>query len=168
MTTPAMDNTTPLTIGQAAAQAGVSAKMVRHYETLGLLPPVARTEAGYRLYTAREVHALRFIRRARDLGFGMAEISRLLALWHDQSRASADVRKIAQSHVAHMDRRLLELQAMRDTLQHLVTCCRGDGRPDCPILDDLDLAPANKAAASSQAGQKPQPFKGLRAKRRSG
>ncbi len=116
--------------------------MVRHYEALGLLPSVARTEAGYRQYTGRDVHVLRFIRRARDLGFGMAEIARLLELWHDRSRASADVRQIAQSHVEDIDRRLAELQTMRDALQHLVACCQGNERPDCPILEGLATAPA--------------------------
>lgn len=142
----------PFTIGQAASQAGVSAKMVRHYEALGLLPPVARTEAGYRLYTERDVHVLRFIRRARDLGFGMAEIAQLLALWHDRQRASADVRRIAQQHVADLDRRLAELQAMRDTLQHLVGCCHGNDRPDCPILDQLDSPAAGLANLPTHPG----------------
>lgn len=135
---PPPGTTALLTIGQAAAAAGVSAKMARHYEALGLLPPVPRTDAGYRLYSARDVHVLHFIRRARDLGFGMAEIAQLLALWHDRSRASADVRRIAQSHLADLDRRLAELQSMRNTLQHLVIGCRGNDRPDCPILDQLE------------------------------
>ncbi len=148
-----MSTAAPFTIGQAASQAGVSAKMVRHYEALGLLPPVARTEAGYRLYAERDVHVLRFIRRARDLGFGMAEIAQLLALWHDRQRASADVRRIAQQHVADLDRRLAELQAMRDTLQHLVAGCRGNDRPDCPILDRLERpssGPARRKALLKQ------------------
>lgn len=148
-----MSTAAPFTIGQAASQAGVSAKMVRHYEALGLLPPVARTEAGYRLYAERDVHVLRFIRRARDLGFGMAEIAQLLALWHDRQRASADVRRIAQQHVADLDRRLAELQAMRDTLQHLVAGCRGNDRPDCPILDRLErpsCGPARRKALLKQ------------------
>lgn len=148
-----MSTAAPFTIGQAASQAGVSAKMVRHYEALGLLPAVARTEAGYRLYAERDVHVLRFIRRARDLGFGMAEIAQLLALWHDRQRASADVRRIAQQHVADLDRRLAELQAMRDTLQHLVAGCRGNDRPDCPILDRLErpsCGPARRKALLKQ------------------
>lgn len=125
------------TIKEAAQRSGVSAKMLRHYEQLGLLPPVARTEAGYRLYGEREVHLLRFIRRARDLGFSMAEITELLALWRDRRRASAQVKRIAQAHLADLDRRLAEMQAMRRTLAELADCCRGDDRPDCPILDDL-------------------------------
>lgn len=125
------------TIKEAAQRSGVSAKMLRHYEQLGLLPPVARTQAGYRLYGEREVHLLRFIRRARDLGFSMAEITELLALWRNRRRASAQVKRIAQTHIADLDRRLAEMQAMRRTLAELADCCHGDERPDCPILDDL-------------------------------
>ncbi len=127
----------PFAIGEAAARSGVSVKMVRHYEALGLLPAVARTDAGYRMYTTREVHTLRFIRRARDLGFSMAEIAELLKLWQNRRRASADVKRIAMAHVADLDRRLAELTAMRRTLETLAACCHGDDRPDCPILDEL-------------------------------
>ncbi|SEK67748.1 Cu(I)-responsive transcriptional regulator [Roseateles sp. YR242] len=127
----------PWTIGQAAERSGVSAKMLRHYEQLGLLPPVARTEAGYRLYGEREVHTLRFIRRARDLGFSMTEITELLALWQNRRRASAQVKRIAEAHIADLDRRMAEMQAMRRSLAALASCCHGDDRPDCPILDDL-------------------------------
>ncbi len=126
-----------LNIGQAAARAGVSAKMVRHYESLGLLPRVRRTEAGYRQYGAAEVHTLRFIRRARDLGFGMAEIAELLRLWQNRRRSSAEVKRIAQAHVADLERRIAEMAAMKETLQQLVHCCQGDHRPECPILEDL-------------------------------
>jgi MerR family transcriptional regulator, copper efflux regulator len=126
-----------MNIGQAAAQSGVSAKMVRHYESLGLLPRVARTEAGYRQYGDNEVHTLRFIRRARDLGFSMAEIADLLKLWQNRRRASADVRRIAQRHVADLERRIAEMDSMKRTLQHLIHGCHGDERPDCPILDEL-------------------------------
>lgn len=126
-----------MNIGEAAALSGVSAKMVRHYESLGLLPKVARTEAGYRQYADREVHTLRFIRRARDLGFSMAEISALLRLWQNRRRASADVKRIALSHVADLDRRMAEMAAMKQTLARLADCCHGDDRPDCPILDEL-------------------------------
>ncbi len=136
--------TAHLTIGEAAARAGVSAKMVRHYESLGLLPPVPRTEAGYRLYGDAAVHTLRFIRRSRDLGFSMAEIAELVALWQDRERASAEVKRIAQAHVAELDRRLAEMAAMRDALVRLVQGCHGDERPDCPILDGLaqDASPS--------------------------
>jgi MerR family transcriptional regulator, copper efflux regulator len=126
-----------MNIGQAATQSGVSAKMVRHYETLGLLPRIARTDAGYRQYGDNEVHTLRFIRRARDLGFSMAEIGALLKLWQNRRRASADVRRIAQRHVDDLERRIAEMQAMQRTLKHLIHCCRGDARPDCPIIEDL-------------------------------
>jgi Cu(I)-responsive transcriptional regulator len=127
-------------IGEAAKRSGVSAKMVRHYESLGLLPAVARTDAGYRLYGDREVHTLRFIRRARDLGFSMAEIGQLLKLWQNRRRTSADVRRIASKHIEELTQKLAEMEAMRRTLQHLVHCCAGDDRPDCPILEELEGA----------------------------
>ncbi|MEO3715379.1 Cu(I)-responsive transcriptional regulator [Roseateles flavus] len=131
-----------LNIGEAAARSGVSAKMLRHYESLGLLGEVSRTDAGYRQYSEREVHILRFIRRGRDLGFSMAEIAELLKLWQDRRRASSQVKKIAQAHIADLDRRLEEMQAMRQTLLQLTQCCHGDARPDCPILDGLAGGPA--------------------------
>lgn len=126
-----------MNIGEAAARSGVSAKMVRHYESLGLLPRVQRTESGYRQYGDSEVHTLRFIRRARDLGFSIAEIAALLKLWQNRRRASADVKRIALAHVADLDRRIQEMTAMKQTLAHLAHCCHGDQRPDCPILDEL-------------------------------
>ena len=127
----------PFNVGQAAKLSNISPKMVRHYESLGLLPAVARTDAGYRQYTQTEIHTLRFIRRARDLGFSMAEIAELLALWQNRRRASASVKRIAAAHVAALDAKMAEMAAMRKTLQHLVHCCSGDQRPDCPILDEL-------------------------------
>lgn len=126
-----------MNIGEAASQSAVSAKMIRHYESLGLLPKVPRTEAGYRVYDEASVHTLRFIRRARDLGFGMKEIDTLLGLWRNRRRASADVKRIARTHAADLQRRIDEMQAMKRTLEHLAHCCHGDARPDCPILDDL-------------------------------
>jgi len=126
-----------MNIGEAAQRSGVSAKMVRHYESLGLLPPVVRTDAGYRQYGDNEVHTLRFIRRARDLGFGMAEIAELLKLWQNRRRASGDVKRIALAHMADLDRRIAEMEAMKRTLSRLASCCHGDQRPDCPILDEL-------------------------------
>jgi MerR family transcriptional regulator, copper efflux regulator len=126
-----------MNIGEAAARSGVSAKMIRHYESLSLLPKVSRTESGYRQYGEAEVHTLRFIRRARDLGFSMAEIGELLKLWHNRRRASADVKRIALQHVADLDRRMKEMDEMKRSLEHLAACCHGDHRPDCPILDDL-------------------------------
>jgi len=131
----------PLTIGQAAQRAQVSAKMVRHYESLGLLPAVQRNESGYRQYSEQQVHTLRFIKRSRDLGFSMPEIAELLKLWQDNRRPSSQVKRIAAMHVADLDLRIAELTAMRRTLQHLVQCCHGDHRPDCPILDELGQEP---------------------------
>lgn len=126
-----------LNIGRAAQRSGVSAKMVRHYESLGLLPKIARTDAGYRQYGEREVHTLSFIRRGRTLGFSMAEIAELLKLWQNKRRASADVKRIALRQVADLDRRMAAMAAMRQTLNHLADCCQGDHRPDCPILESL-------------------------------
>ena len=126
-----------MNIGQAATASTVSAKMIRHYEALGLLPKMPRTAAGYRQYDDASVHTLRFIRRARDLGFSIKEITTLLGLWRNRRRASGDVKRIALAHVADLQRRIDEMQSMRRTLQHLAHCCAGDARPDCPILDDL-------------------------------
>ncbi|CAN5292364.1 Cu(I)-responsive transcriptional regulator [soil metagenome] len=124
-------------IGEVARRTGVSARMVRHYEGLGLLPKVARTDSGYRQYGEADVHTLRFIKRSRDLGFSMDEIAELVGLWHDRQRASAAVKHIAQRHLGELAKRIADLQAMERTLSHLVHCCHGDARPDCPILDDL-------------------------------
>ena len=133
-----MDRTVePMNIGRAAERSGVSARMIRHYEGLGLLPKAHRSDAGYRRYGDNDVHALRFIRHARDLGFSVAEIAELLALWHDQHRASADVKRIAQHHVQDLDRRIDDLVAMKRTLERLVHSCHGDERSPCPILDEL-------------------------------
>jgi MerR family copper efflux transcriptional regulator len=126
-----------MNIGEAARQSGVSTKMVRHYESLGLLPQVHRSDSGYRQYSEAEVHTLRFIKRARDLGFSMAEIAELVSLWQNRRRASASVRRIAQKHADDLARRIADMQAMQQTLTHLVDCCHGDERPECPILDDL-------------------------------
>ena len=127
----------PVQIGVAAQRSGVSAKMVRHYEALGLLAPVERSEGGYRLYSAADVHTLRFIKRARDLGFSMADIAELVGLWLQPGRTSAQVKQIAQRHMGALRQRIEQLQAMERSLQHLTRCCHGDDRPDCPILDDL-------------------------------
>lgn len=126
-----------MNIGQAAALSGVSAKMVRHYEALGLLPEVARSDSGYRQYGEDEVHTLRFIKRARQLGFSMPEITELLGLWRNRRRASASVRRIAQRHADELGERIEAMQAMQRTLLTLIECCHGDDRPHCPILDDL-------------------------------
>jgi len=126
-----------LNIGQAAAASGVSAKMIRHYEDGGLIGKAARTRAGYRVYRDADIHTLRFIRRARDLGFSIREIQALLGLWRNRRRASADVKRLAMQHVRDLDARIAEMQAMRRSLANLAEHCHGDGRPDCPILDDL-------------------------------
>ncbi len=127
----------PMNIGQAAAQSGVSAKMLRHYESLGLLGKVRRTDSGYRQYSASDVHTLRFIKRSRDLGFSMAEIAELVNLWQNRRRASASVKRIAQKHVDDLTTRIEAMQAMQRSLKNLLHTCHGDERPDCPILDDL-------------------------------
>lgn len=127
----------PVNIGEAARQSGVSAKMVRHYESLGLLPRVARTDSGYRQYSEADVHTLRFIKRGRDLGFSMEEIDELVGLWQNRRRASASVRKVAQKHSDDLAQRIQAMQEMQRTLQHLIHCCHGDDRPECPILEAL-------------------------------
>jgi Cu(I)-responsive transcriptional regulator len=124
-------------IGEAAAATGVSAKMIRHYESIGLIPAAGRTFAGYRLYGDADLHRLRFIRRARSLGFPMKQVEALLALWTDPHRASAEVKRLAQGHAADLEAKIAEMQAMQRTLIDLAQHCRGNQRPDCPILDDL-------------------------------
>ncbi len=131
-----------MNIGEAARLSGVSAKMVRHYESLGLLPGVPRTDSGYRQYDQAQVHTLRFIKRSRELGFSMEEIGELVGLWRNRRRASANVRRIAQRHAADLAQRIEALQSMQRTLQALIEGCHGDERPDCPILDDLAGLPA--------------------------
>ena len=126
-----------MNIGQAADASGVSAKMIRYYEQIGLIRPPTRTESNYRVYGSDEVHVLRFIRRSRTLGFSIEETSALLALWQDKTRASGEVRDIASEHISALETKIAELESMVGTLKHLVHCCQGDNRPDCPILDDL-------------------------------
>jgi MerR family copper efflux transcriptional regulator len=128
---------TGMNIGEAASASKVSAKMIRHYESIGLLKPARRTEAGYRLYGPQDVQVLQFIHRARALGFSLEQIRGLLALWQDQSRASADVRALARGHIEELNRKIAEMEAMRRTLETLAASCHGDARSDCPILDDL-------------------------------
>lgn len=128
-------------IGEAARLSGVSAKMIRHYESIGLIPEAVRTLAGYRLYGDADVHRLRFIRRARGLGFSTGHIEVLLKLWSDQSRASAEVKRLAQQHADELGARIAEMEAMQRTLRELARQCHGDSRPDCPILDDLGGEP---------------------------
>ncbi|MCO5093302.1 Cu(I)-responsive transcriptional regulator [Bosea sp. (in: a-proteobacteria)] len=136
-----------MNIGEAAARSGVSAKMIRYYESIGLIAAPARSAAQYRVYADEDVHALRFVRRSRDLGFSLEETRELLALWHDKSRASADVKSLAMAHVRELEEKAAELKAMADTLRHLATHCHGDQRPDCPILADFAAAPAARAKA---------------------
>ena len=133
---------TTLNIGEAARASGVSPKMIRHYEESGFIPKPGRTAAGYRVYRDSDVHVLRFVRRARDLGFSMRQIKELLGLWNNRRRASADVKRLVQRHVGDLDGRIAEMQAMRRTLVALAEHCHGDHRPDCPILEDL-AGPAN-------------------------
>ena len=131
-----------MNIGEAAKRSGVSAKMIRYYESIGLIEAALRTQAQYRVYEAEDIHTLRFIRRSRHLGFSLEETRALLALWRDKSRASADVKQLAMAHVGDLEAKAAELQAMADTLRHLAEHCHGDGRPDCPILSDLAASPA--------------------------
>lgn len=127
----------PVAIGTAARLSSVSARMVRHYESLGLLARVVRTDSGYRQYSEADVRTLQFIKRGRDMGFSMAEIAELVSLWHNRRRASASVKRIAQKHLEELDQRIESMQAMQRTLTNLLVHCHGDERPDCPILDDL-------------------------------
>jgi Cu(I)-responsive transcriptional regulator len=126
-----------MNIGQAAEASGVSAKMIRYYESIGLIPKTARTEAGYRMYSENDVNTLAFVRRARDLGFSVEQIAELVALWRDRDRASTDVKRIALEHVEILERKARELQEMAATLKHLAKHCHGDERPECPIIEGL-------------------------------
>jgi Cu(I)-responsive transcriptional regulator len=130
-----------MNIGEVAAASGVTAKMIRYYENIGLLPAANRASSGYRTYDDNDVHRLRFVRRARDFGFDMHEIETLLALWADRNRPSKEVKKIALAHVASLEEKIAHLKSLRDTLKHLASCCHGDHRPDCPILDDIAASP---------------------------
>lgn len=147
----------PVPIGTAARLTGLSAKMVRHYEALGLLPEVARTDSGYRQYSQADVHSLHFIQRARALGFSIADIGELLALWQDRHRNSAGVKRIAQKHLDELGRRMAALQAMQRALTPLLHHCHGDEHPDCPILDDLAGMPADAQACKTRARLTPSP-----------
>lgn len=129
-----------MNIGQAAQASGISAKMIRYYETIGLIGPAGRTASGYRTYTDQDLHTLRFVRRARGLGFSVEQMHELLALWRDRKRASADVKRVALQHVRELERKAAELQQMADTLKHLAHHCHGNDRPDCPIIAELEGA----------------------------
>ena len=149
--------TSAMSIGEAARASGVSAKMIRHYESVGLFPQAARTDANYRQYTGKEVGTLRFIRHSRDLGFSIEQIRELLGLWQNRRRPSRQVKALAQAHLEELEAKLMDLQAMKSTLENLVRCCHGDDRPDCPIIETLE---STDAAASSQppgdAGRDPR------------
>jgi len=126
-----------MNIGQASRQSGISAKMIRYYEQIGLIAEPSRTSAGYRVYRDEDVHTLRFLRRARDLGFSVEQMGELLALWRDRQRASADVKRLALEHVAELERKSEALREMAQTLRHLADHCQGNARPHCPIIDEL-------------------------------
>ncbi|HCF1530051.1 TPA: Cu(I)-responsive transcriptional regulator [Pseudomonas aeruginosa] len=126
-----------MNIGEASTASGVSAKMIRHYEDIGLLPPASRTDAGYRQYGDKDVSKLRFIRHSRDLGFSLDQISALLDLWQNRKRSSRQVKELAESHIAELDQKVRELQEMKAMLEYLVRSCHGDDRPDCPIIESL-------------------------------
>lgn len=143
-----------MNIGQAATASGVSAKMIRHYEQVGLFPEPDRTDAGYRQYSASEVHTLRFIRQARDLGFSIQQIGELVGLWQNRRRPSRQVKALAEAHIKELEQKARELLAMKETLEHLVHCCHGDDRPECPILETLaaEHAAAPTVAKASKSG----------------
>jgi len=141
-----------MNIGEASKASGVSAKMIRYYEETGLIPPAGRTASGYRVYSEQDVHMLRFIRRARDLGFTVDGISELLGLWRDQSRQSADVKRLALDHVADLRRKIADLEDMASTLEALARACHGNDRPDCPILSELEAPCAPTDSAPDRTG----------------
>jgi Cu(I)-responsive transcriptional regulator len=126
-----------MNIGEAAKASGVPAKTIRYYESVSLIPPAQRTDSGYRTYDGDDIARLRFIQRSRSLGFSVRDVGMLLDLWHDRSRASAEVKALATAHMAEIDRKIAELQSMRETLRDLSERCHGDDRPDCPILEGL-------------------------------
>ena len=148
-----------MNIGEVAKSSGVSAKMIRYYEKIGLIPKVNRSDAGYRSYSAADAHTLYFIRRSRDLGFSVEQISELLALWRDRERASADVKAMALAHLDGLKAKIAELQAMAQTLESLASTCSGDACPHCPIIEDL--AEQTVAAAARRLSQIPPARPGL-------
>ena len=138
-----------MNIGEAASASGVSAKMIRHYEEMALLPLARRTESGYRQYEQKDLHTLRFIRHSRDLGFSLTAIAKLLSLWQNRRRPSRQVKALAEAHINELEQKAAELLAMKAALEHLVQCCLGDDRPACPILESLARPPAVSPAASA-------------------
>ena len=145
-----------MNIGEAAIASGVSAKMIRHYEELALLPAAQRTEAGYRQYEQNDVHTLRFIRHSRDLGFSLAEIAELVSLWHNRRRPSRSVKALAEAHIQELEQKAAQLLAMKLALEHLVHCCHGDDRPECPILEGLAQADALTPPAAATKHRAPE------------
>ena len=141
-----------MNIGQASKATGVSTKMIRYYESVGLIRPTDRTESNYRSFSDRDINDLRFIRRSRTLGFSIEEITHLLSLWRDRERPSREVKAIAERHVAELDARIAEMKAMANTLRDLARCCAGDDRPDCPILADLSAPKATSPVSDRKAG----------------
>ncbi|RYZ75656.1 MAG: Cu(I)-responsive transcriptional regulator [Proteobacteria bacterium] len=126
-----------MNIGEAANISGVNSKMIRHYESIGIIPKASRSGAGYRVYSEADVNVLAFVKRSRSLGFSMKEIKKLVGLWRNRSRASSEVKALAVTHIKEMETKIEELQAMVKTLKHLAKSCHGDNRPDCPIIDGL-------------------------------
>ena len=126
-----------MNIGEASKKSGVSAKLIRHYESIGIIPKASRALSGYRTYSDREVNILKFVKRSRSLGFSMEEIKKLGSLWRNKKRTSQEVKKLATKHIDELEQKITELQSMVETLKHLATNCHGDERPDCPILDEL-------------------------------
>lgn len=156
-----------MNIGQASKATGVSTKMIRYYESVGLIRPADRTDSNYRDFGERDVRELQFIRRARDLGFSVEEIGHLLSLWRDRVRPSREVKAIARKHVANLDARIAEMQAMADTLRTLAECCAGDERPDCPILKDLADPDGGTLRGRPRLGRPPKAVSSGEAKVRS-
>ena len=143
-----------MNIGQAADLSGISAKMIRYYESIGLVPHADRTKGGYRDYDHTDVHRLQFIRRARDLGFSVDRVRELLKLWSDRKRSRADVKAVAQDHIAELETRAAELRQMIKTLRHLADTCDGSNRPDCPIIDELEFGRVPAGTRSRRASSK--------------
>lgn len=155
-----------MNIGQAAKASGVNAKMMRYYEAIKLIPPAARSDAGYRSYSDTDINRIRFVGRARDLGFSVEQIRNLLALWHDKDRSSADVKALALQHIATLNEKIDELKTIVHTLEHLAQTCHGDTRPDCPILENLGATHSSAHADAESRERKPSlsPIVGKRAK----
>ncbi len=143
-----------LNIGHVASETGISAKMIRHYETIGLLNAPKRSDAGYRIYEHADVHKLRFIRQARNLGFPIEQIRELMGLWQNQRRTSRKVKELALEHIAELDERIRELQDIKQAITHLVKHCHGDERPDCPILEGLANSPGSEKASKAKNNKK--------------